>query len=125
MSRSLVKRWLLVVAFGIALASFQNCVRFGGDLGRLADRTFFSHSSESGNGSTYDGKTFVARFIGGLCPDGSPWASRIVINDSGEAALMRKDCVEIDGGMKLDLASLALMPHDPNNFIYGSQIFNL
>lgn len=88
----MMQRWqtyiLTLIALTVAVA-FQNCIVTG------SKTTDSSHTQSSVNGEGYDGKLFNFIPIGGICADGNPIASTILVKD-GIGLMIRQNCRDLD-----------------------------
>ncbi len=76
---------------------------------------------EGGDG--YDGKLFINRLIGSICPDGSDIRNSVEVKSFTEALVTRENCLPVN--KTIDNSQFSFMPHNENNLIYANRAFDL
>lgn len=84
--------YLLPAVFAVLTLGFQNCDRAPSNL-KFSEHSGSKISNESDNGQHYDGKIFV--LLGDVCADGTQVQSKIRLDISDNAELLRQDCQDI------------------------------
>ncbi len=105
----------LVAAGFVLVVAFQNCQssKFGS--------TSKGHLKSTGNGRTYDGKTFANQDR--QCPDNGV-TGRIRLEAQDRAVLLRDNCADLVPAMVLNAAQFKLLT-DPPRIEYDSRIFTI
>lgn len=82
--------WFASVLFSALVLFFQNCT--------VAPRfqSAAPDSSSKGNGTGYEGKSYVNLDVNGECGDREKIKGRIEINDEGQGQVLRANCVDLD-----------------------------
>lgn len=75
-------------------------------------------------GDGYDGKLFINRLIGSVCPDGSDIKNSVEVVSYTSAFVTRENCANIPK-RAINAADFSYMPHNLNNLIFTARAFDL
>lgn len=116
------KLWLgavIAAATAVVLLS-QNCTK---PESTRQNQSSGSTTTAAHGGDGYDGKLFINRLIGSVCPDGSDVKNSVEVVSYTSAFVTRENCQPVNR-RPLNSSQFSYMPHNLQNLIYSDRTFD-